>query len=113
MEQLLSQIEEYKKEMSATKAGNKEELEAFRIKYLGTKGLVKTIMGEMKNVAPEKKKEAGQLLNEFKVHTENLYASLAESLEADQTEAVNEMDISLPGNPLPLGSRHPDQHCSK
>ena len=31
----------------------------FRIKYLGTKGLVKTMMGEMKNVAPKIKKKQG------------------------------------------------------
>jgi phenylalanyl-tRNA synthetase alpha chain len=107
MEQLLSRIEEYKKEMNATTPVNKEELEAFRIKYLGTKGLVKTIMGEMKNVAPDRKKEAGQLLNEFKVHTETLYAGLTALLEGDNSEAVTEIDVSLPGNPLPLGARHP------
>ncbi|MFT3909151.1 MAG: hypothetical protein QM737_06955 [Ferruginibacter sp.] len=107
MEQLLAQIGQYKTEIGEAKATNKEELEAFRIKYLGTKGLVKTIMGEMKNVAPDKKKEAGQLLNEFKVYTENVYETLAASFTADKTESANEMDISLPGNPLPLGSRHP------
>ena len=39
------------------------------------KGLVKTIMGEMKNVPNEKKKEAGQLLNEFKQFTEAKYGT--------------------------------------
>ena len=42
----------------AEKVASKEELEAFRIKYLGTKGLLNIIMGEMKHVAPDKKKEA-------------------------------------------------------
>jgi len=76
MEQLLSKIGEYKKEIETTNAANKEELEAFRIKWLGTKGLLKTIMGEMKHVAAGKKKDAGQLLNEFKLFTENVYAIL-------------------------------------
>lgn len=67
MDQLLAQVEQYKKEIREAVVSSKEELEAFRIKYLGTKGLVKTIMGEMKTVAAEQKKAAGQLLNEFKV----------------------------------------------
>jgi len=66
MEQLLQQIEDIKKEITAAEATNAEALEQFRIKYLGTKGLVKQIMGEMKNVPNEQKKEFGQILNAFK-----------------------------------------------
>lgn len=93
--------------MLAAKATNKDELEAFRIKYLGTKGLVKTIMGEMKNVAPEKKKEAGQLLNEFKIFAEELYAGMSAAIDNTTTVQVQTIDSSLPGDPLPLGGRHP------
>ena len=93
--------------MNAAKPSNKEELEAFRIKYLGTKGLVKTIMGEMKHVAPENKKEAGQLLNEFKIYTENLYTAMAATFDGQGAYNQQETDSSLPGNPWPVGSRHP------
>ena len=48
MEQLLQMIEGLKTEIAAFNEG---DAEVFRIKYLGSKGLVKTIMGEMKNVA--------------------------------------------------------------
>jgi phenylalanyl-tRNA synthetase alpha chain len=47
MEQLLQQIEGLKKDITSF---DSNDAEAFRIKYLGTKGLVKAIMGEMKNV---------------------------------------------------------------
>ena len=70
MQNLSAQVEEYKNEINTATAAGKDELEAFRIKYLGTKGLVKTIMSEMKNVAPDNKKGAGQLLNEFKLFAE-------------------------------------------
>ena len=70
MDQLLQQIEEYKNEISAFNATDDKQVEEFRIKYLGTKGIVKAIMGEMKNVPVEKKKEFGQSLNEFKLFTE-------------------------------------------
>jgi len=104
MEQLVNQITALKNEITAWSEG---DAESFRIKYLGTKGLVKAIMGEMKNVAAENKKEAGQLLNEFKLFTEAKYEELKRTTDNGQRTADNEIDLTLPGDPLPLGSRHP------
>jgi phenylalanyl-tRNA synthetase alpha chain len=107
MEQLLAQVEQYKNEIKKFKVSTREELEAFRIKFLGTKGLVKTIMGEMRNVAAEQKKAAGQVLNDFKIFAENAYAEMLQ-VNGDNTDsAASTLDVSLPGQPLPLGSRHP------
>ncbi len=106
MEQLLKQIEEYKNEIGAAVAADAKAVEDFRIKYLGTKGVVKAIMGEMKNVAPEKKKEAGQLLNEFKQWVEAKYDELKEATSNTEHQTSN-IDLSLPGDEMPLGSRHP------
>ena len=64
-------------------------------------------MGEMKNVAVENKKEAGQLLNEFKVFTEEKFASFTVADNAPLNNAVPDMDLTLPGTPAPLGTRHP------
>jgi phenylalanyl-tRNA synthetase alpha chain len=107
MEQLLAQIEQHKKEIVAAAVATKDELEAFRIKYLGTKGLVKTIMGEMKNVAVDKKKEAGQLLNEFKIFVESRFEEFKSAVGDDGGETMGSIDYSLPGDDLPLGTRHP------
>ena len=107
MEQLLAQTEKYKKEIEASIISNKEELENFRIKYLGTKGLVKSIMGEMKNVPVDQKKAAGQLLNEFKIFTESFYELQNEKIGTDNGAIENNIDITLPGQSLPLGTRHP------
>ena len=110
MEQLLQQIEGLKIEIAAFDEG---DAETFRIKYLGSKGLVKTIMGEMKNVVPENKKQAGQLLNEFKLFTEARYEELKATTNNEQSAGSggqstnNDIDLTLPGDPLPLGSRHP------
>ncbi|MGG9970575.1 phenylalanine--tRNA ligase subunit alpha [Ferruginibacter sp. SUN002] len=107
MEQLLQQIEKYKSEIKDFVAQKSEEVETFRIKYLGTKGLVKEVMGEMKNVAAEKKREFGQLLNEFKLFAEAKYEELKQTTENGQQTTDNSIDLSLPADPLPLGSRHP------
>ncbi len=116
MEELLKQIEEYKKEMAAYSDADDKAVEEFRIKWLGTKGIVKAIMGEMKNVPNERKKECGQILNEFKQFTETRYEEL-KSLTAHilpnrqagsrLTTKDSGLDLTLPGDPLPLGSRHP------
>ncbi len=104
MEQLLARIDGLKKEITAYPDG---DAEAFRIMYLGSKGLVKEIMGEMKNVAPENKKAAGQLLNEFKVFAESKYDELKQLSQKRQQDNGSEADLTLPGDSVPLGTRHP------
>ncbi|MGB5005670.1 MAG: phenylalanine--tRNA ligase subunit alpha [Ferruginibacter sp.] len=104
MEQLLQKIQDLKTEIAAFSDG---DAETFRIKFLGSKGLVKAIMGEMKNVAAENKKEAGQLLNEFKLFTEAKYEELKSFTNNGQQSTAGEIDLSLPADALPLGSRHP------
>jgi len=107
MEELLQQIENYKLEITAVEATTADTVEAFRIKYLGTKGLMKTVMGEMKNVPNEKKKEAGQILNDFKLFVEEKYNTLRENTQETEGSATDSIDWSLPGNPVIVGTRHP------
>ena len=76
MEAILQQIEAYKAEITSYEAANEADLENYRIKYLGTKGIVKNVMGEMRNVPNENKKEFGQILNAFKIFAEEKYESL-------------------------------------
>ena len=87
MEQLLEKIASFKTEISSYIATKADETEAFRIKYLGTKGLVKEVMGEMKNVAADKKREFGQLLNEFKLFAEAKYEELKATSENGEAAA--------------------------
>ena len=106
MEQLVQQIEAYKQEIKLFEAKTPEAVEEFRIKYLGTKGLVKAVMGEMKNVPNEQKKAFGQVLNEFKLFAENKYESLKENHQPEAS-SQQQIDWSLPGDPVTPGTRHP------
>ena len=106
MEQLKSLVERYKTEISAEDPKTAGEKEEFRVKWLGTKGLVKSVMGEMKNVSPENKKAAGQLLNEFKVFAEEKFNFLS-GMDTKENESGSGPDLSLPGVPVPFGTRHP------
>ena len=108
MEQLVQQIEAYKLEIAGFAANTPDAVEEFRIKYLGTKGLVKTVMGEMKNVPNERKKEFGQVLNDFKLFTESKYETLKEANSQQPTaNSEKQFDWSLPGDPVAVGTRHP------
>jgi phenylalanyl-tRNA synthetase alpha chain len=106
MEELLSKLKLFREEIGAVETSDPSEIEAFRIKYLGTKGLVKSVMSEMKNVPPENRKEFGQLLNDFKLFTEEKYESLKNSVNGQQAK-VDDIDLSLPGDEISTGARHP------
>lgn len=107
MEQLLQQIEDYKKEIEQAQVQDADALEAFRIKWLGTRGIVKNLMGEMKSVPNERKREFGQVMNGFKILAEEKFEALKEATDNTNHVARVDTDWSLPGDDLPLGSRHP------
>ena len=107
MQAIIDKIEGYKAEVKNFVATKADEVENFRIQFLGTKGLVKTIMGEMKNVANEDKKAMGQILNEFKVFVENHFDELKTKIGGDEATSANEIDWSLPGTTFNVGTRHP------
>lgn len=81
-------------------------LEDFRIQFLGSKGIVKNMFGELKSVPNEEKREVGQLLNNLRLHAETKFASFKEQLE---TAASNDasIDLSRPGDMDDIGARHP------
>ena len=106
MEALIQQIQTITQEIQNTVATTSAEVEAFRIKYLGTKGLVKNMMGEMKSVSNEQKKEFGQILNAFKVAAEEKLEILVAAL-GDTSTLDTSIDTSLPGDEFTVGTRHP------
>ena len=63
---MLDTVKKLTEEVRLFEASSKEELESFRIKYLGSKGLLKNLFSEFKNVDSELRKEYGQALNNLK-----------------------------------------------
>ena len=84
-----------------------KEIEAFRIKMLGKKGLVTNLFKEFKDVAPENRKRMGQKLNELKTKAQEKVDALKNSGENNVEDHSGDFDFSLPGYPKELGSRHP------
>ena len=88
-------------------AKTKDEIEAFRIKYLGKKGILNEFFAEFKNVPNEEKKAFGQAINELKTSAQQKVHALKEELENSQEEKGVYGDLSRPAEPVEIGSRHP------
>lgn len=103
---LQEQLATHSAAIDAYEATDAAGAEAFRIQYLGTKGIVKAMFGEMKSVPAEQKKIAGQWLNAFKQKAEAKFESF-KNLQSSGKKARKSVDLSLPGTPPPMGTRHP------
>jgi phenylalanyl-tRNA synthetase alpha chain len=102
-----NKISAYLDEVSAFKAESLEQLDEFRIKFLSKKGIIPGLFGEFKNVAPEERKELGQLINGLKQAVQKKIVTLKEEIESkSDTAQAKGIDMTLPAE-APLGSRHP------
>lgn len=104
---MIDKIKELIAEAETFKAQSKEEVEAFRIKYLGKKGLLNDFFAEFKNVANDQKKEFGQTINKLKKTAEEKVNALKEELESKEEVKGVYGDLSRPGEPIQIGARHP------
>src|ERR1700750_2899273 len=101
------QIDQYTTEINSFSPANADELETFRIKFLGTKGIIKDMFEQFKTVGPDEKRTFGKVLNQFKQLAEAKYAELKESFDAQPASQNNDQDLTLPGDGFKVGSRHP------
>lgn len=104
---MIETIKKHIAEVQAFSSTKKEEIENFRIKYLGKKGLLNDFFAEFKNVANDQKKEFGQVINAFKKSAEDKVNELKEVLESNEETKGAYGDLSRPGEVIQLGSRHP------
>jgi len=100
-------INEHLNDIQNFRADSLEQIEAFRIKYLGSKGVLKQLFGAFKDVEPSLKREMGQSLNNLRnsaTEKVNELKSLVENIVSDKQVYG---DLSRPGEPVQLGARHP------
>ncbi|MBC7885344.1 MAG: phenylalanine--tRNA ligase subunit alpha [Saprospiraceae bacterium] len=105
---IFARIQQSLEAIKAAIIENETELEAFRIKYLGSKNELKELFGEIKNVDNSRKKEFGQLVNELKETAEKIYESHKLAQPGTEKDVNNaNLDMSAPCEPILSGSRHP------
>ena len=102
---MLEKIEELLTEVNQFSSQNKEEIENFRIKFNGKKGILNDFFEKFKEVPNEQKKEFGQKINLLK---QTVAAKLENLKNANSDDSVIEKDdLTKPAFPLELGTRHP------
>lgn len=100
----LKQLEHRAREEAA--AGGPSLLEELKVKYLGRKGLFAELSQRIKEVEPDRRKEAGQELNRVKTALEEIFASAAAGPAGARPGAPG-TDTTMPGTSAPLGTLHP------
>lgn len=104
---MIDTIKEHIAEVEKFNTDSLEAIEAFRIKYLGKKGLLNDFFAEFKNVPNDRKKEFGQTINTLKNTATDKVNALKESLESKDQVVGAYGDLSRPGDPIEIGARHP------
>lgn len=93
-------------EIESFAISNPQELENFRIKFIGTKGSIKELFNDLKSVPNEEKKEIGQLMNGLRMLAEDKFNQFKNNLEEAKNQAES-IDFSRPGEDFSVGSHHP------
>jgi len=103
---MLTKIDELLNEVQKFHSQKKEEIEQFRIKFNGKKGILNDLFEQFKSVSNDQKKEYGQKINLLK---QSISAKLEELVQSSSSQNVvaEKEDLTRPGFPLELGSRHP------
>ena len=99
-------IEHLIQELSEATASTKDDVERFRIKFLGSKGVFKELFNEFKQVSSDEKRQFGKQLNELKAKAEGQFSTWSE--EFSQSSTTNESpDLTRPGMTIAPGAHHP------
>lgn len=106
-EAILNRPKELLNEVEAFSPANAEEVEQFRIRFLGAKGLVKELSKAFKDLPNEHKKEYGQLVNAVKQAAEQKVEEGKAAFGDGQQQKQQQEDLTRPVHEYSPGSRHP------
>ena len=104
---MIDKIKAHIAKVEAFATEKKEELEQFRLEYLGKKGLLNDLFAKFKEVPKEEKKDFGQIINELKNKAEAKINELKEKLNSQAAATPTYNDLTRPAFPIEIGSRHP------
>ena len=94
-------------EVAAAEFTGADEVEEFRVAYLGRKGKMKDLMAAFKEVPGDQKRELGPMLNALKQAVEDKVK--AASGETSSSVKASGLDATRPSGGVPLGTHHPLQ----
>ena len=94
-------------ELKSLQCKTQKEVEEARVRFLGKKGEITALFDEFRSVDKEMKREFGRTLNELKNAALETIERLRESVGEQGGAEGPRQDLTMPGDPLELGSRHP------
>jgi len=105
---MLARLEQLRGEALAAIAGAADAgaLEALRVNYLGRKGALKALIGELPSLPAGERPAAGKLANEVKQAIEQAFAGARKAGDAPKQTGPR-LDVTVPGTRRKLGSIHP------
>ncbi len=103
----LEQLRHIISEIESSAIEDAAALESFRIRFLGSKNILKPLSASIREVPNEQKKVFGQLINEAKQKAEELFQRVQDQLSGGRSSNIEIPDLSLPETSFPVGSRHP------
>ena len=104
---MIDKINEHIAKVAEFQGQTQEEIEAFRIAYLGKKGLLNEFFAAFRSVAPEQKKAFGQAVNALKNAAEQRVKDCKAAMAQNENPQGVYGDLTRPGMPQSLGARHP------
>ena len=104
---MINKVKSHIKNVENFNTNSQIDLENFRIKYLGKKGIITDLFKFLKNINQKDKKSFGKALNDLKKEVNVKIKSISEKLTSQQKILNKEFDLSRPGFPFEIGSSHP------
>jgi phenylalanyl-tRNA synthetase alpha chain len=104
---MLEKLKDLFREVQDSPIFNPEDLEQFRIHYLGRKGILAKLFEEFKTVPIAQKKETGKLLNDLKLIIQEKIDACSLKFESHEEISSSDLDLTRPVNYMEPGSRHP------
>ena len=99
-------IEDLTLELSSVQLSDEQTLEQFRIRFLGSKNLLKDLYAAIKDIPNDQKRAYGQQVNALKERAEQVYHEAKAALV--QTQSVGpEEDLTRPASDPKVGAHHP------
>jgi phenylalanyl-tRNA synthetase alpha chain len=102
-----AKLEEIKQQLDQFRVETAAHLEGFRLQFLSKKSELQELLGEIKNIAPELRREFGQAVNHLKQYAQELYDRHRSRVENDVPAYISDIDVTRPAVLHPVGALHP------
>jgi phenylalanyl-tRNA synthetase alpha chain len=106
---MLEQIEQTKQQFLSdlSQSNTLEKLEQLRIAFLARSGRIAALFEGLKNATPAEKPALGKSLNELRTFAQAQFDAKRAELEHASKPRASSIDLTLPGRPRPIGTKHP------